>query len=61
MGADPKNVEARAEGRPPEESGSENPEVQAEAILAESEQRLEKGAAKAADGRAPGDRAGADG
>ena len=50
MGTRSKKVEARAEGRPPEESGSEDPEAQAAAILDDSEQRLEAGAAKAIDG-----------
>ena len=33
MGTTPQNVETRADGRPPEEAASENPEEQAEAIL----------------------------
>jgi hypothetical protein len=37
----PKNVETRADGRPPEEAASDDPEEQAEAILEESEERLE--------------------
>jgi hypothetical protein len=44
MGTPWKNVETRAEGRPPEERQSDNPEEQAEAILDDSEERLEKGA-----------------
>jgi hypothetical protein len=44
MGTPSKNVETRAEGRPPEERQSENPEGQAEAILEDSEERLKKGA-----------------
>jgi hypothetical protein len=43
MGISPKNVETRADGRPPEEAGSDDPEEQAEAILEESEERLEQG------------------
>jgi hypothetical protein len=46
MGTSPKNIETRADGRPPEEAGSEDPEGQAEAILEESEDRLEDGATK---------------
>jgi hypothetical protein len=44
----PKNVEPRAEGGPPEEAASENPEQQAEAILENSENRLKKGADRSA-------------
>lgn len=43
-----KNVETRAEGRPPEEAESEDPEEQAEAILEESEARVESGARRSA-------------
>jgi hypothetical protein len=43
MGQPPKNVETRADGRPPEEAGSDDPEEQAGAILEESEERLEQG------------------
>jgi hypothetical protein len=43
-----KNVETRADGRPPEEAESENPEEQAEAILEDSEDRLKQGAARSA-------------
>jgi hypothetical protein len=47
MGTSPKkNVETRADGRPPEEAGSDDPAGQAEAILEESEDRLEDGAIK---------------
>ena len=42
MGKPPKNVETRADGRPPEEAGSDDPEEQAEAILEESEERLQQ-------------------
>jgi hypothetical protein len=48
MGTTPKNVETRAEGRPPEEAGSDDPEEQAEAILEDSENRLEEGAKESA-------------
>jgi hypothetical protein len=41
---DADKVITRAEGRPPEEESSENPEAQAEAILKESEDRIEEGA-----------------
>jgi len=41
----PDNVTSRAEGRPPEESSSDNPAEQAEAILQESEDRVAEGAA----------------
>jgi hypothetical protein len=44
MGAKPNNVETRADGRPPEEAASDDPEAQAEAVLEESEQRLAEGA-----------------
>jgi hypothetical protein len=42
MGTPSKNIESRAEGRPPEEAGSDDPEPQAAAILEESEERLEE-------------------
>ena len=48
MGTTPKNVATRAEGRPPEEAASENPEEQAEAILEDSEDRLKQGARRSA-------------
>jgi hypothetical protein len=41
---DADNVTSRAEGRPPEEQSSEDPEVQAEVILQESEDRIAEGA-----------------
>jgi hypothetical protein len=41
MRVPPKNVETRADGRPPEEAEAENPEQQAEAVLEDSEDRLE--------------------
>ena len=41
---DPDSVAARADGRPPEEASSDNPMVQAQAILEESEERKEEGA-----------------
>jgi hypothetical protein len=44
MGTPSKNVGTRADGRPSEERHSENPEEQAEAILEDSEERLERGA-----------------
>jgi hypothetical protein len=44
METSPKNVETRADGRPPEEAGSDDPEEQAEAILEESEDRVEEAA-----------------
>jgi hypothetical protein len=40
---DANNVESRAEGRPPEEQTSEDPEAQAEAILQEFEDRIAEG------------------
>ena len=40
MGTSSKNVETRADGRPPEEAGSDDPKEQADAILEESEERL---------------------
>jgi hypothetical protein len=36
-----KNVATRADGRPPEEAQSDDPEQQAEAILDDSEERVE--------------------
>ena len=48
MGSSSKDVETRAEGRPPEEAESDNPKAQAEAILDESEDRLEEAAQKSA-------------
>jgi hypothetical protein len=47
---DPDQVARRAEGRPPEESSSEEPSAQAEAILEDSEDRIEGGADKSKDG-----------
>jgi len=44
---DPGAVASRAEGRPPEEAASDDPEAQAEAVLAESEERLVERAAEA--------------
>jgi hypothetical protein len=41
-------VSTRAEGRPPEEAGSEDPKAQAEAILDDSEIRVAQGAKKSA-------------
>jgi hypothetical protein len=41
---DADNVASRAEGRPPEEQTSDDPEAQAEAILQESEDRTAEGA-----------------
>lgn len=41
---DPKAVVSRADGRPPEEASSDDPEAQAQAILEESEERLADGA-----------------
>jgi hypothetical protein len=41
---DPKAVASRADGRPPEEATSDNPEAQAQAILEESEDRIAAGA-----------------
>lgn len=37
---DPERVKSRAEGRPPEEQWSEDPEAQAEAVLEDSEERV---------------------
>ena len=47
-----KNVEKRADGRPPEEAASENPEGQAEAILEDSEDRLKRGGDRSAANKA---------
>jgi hypothetical protein len=46
IGASPEadDVTARAEGRPPEEWSSDDPEAQAEAILMDSEDRIAEGA-----------------
>jgi hypothetical protein len=44
MGTSPKNAETRADARPPEEAGSDDPKGQAKAILEESENRVEDGA-----------------
>jgi hypothetical protein len=41
---DADSVRSRAEGRPPEEQTSKNPEAQAVAILQESEDRMADGA-----------------
>jgi hypothetical protein len=41
---DADNVMSRAEGRPPEEQTSDDPEAQAEAILQDSEDRIAEGA-----------------
>jgi hypothetical protein len=41
---DPQTVASRADGRPAEEESSDNPEVQAQVILEESEQRIVDGA-----------------
>ena len=43
---DPEEVASRADGRPPEEQSSEAPKAQAEAILEDSEERVEAGAAR---------------
>jgi hypothetical protein len=48
MGVPLKNIETRADGRPPEEAETENPEQQAEAILEDSEDRLENGMRRSA-------------
>ena len=44
VGPDADHVRRRADGRPPEEESSEDPEGQAEAILQESEDRTADGA-----------------
>jgi hypothetical protein len=41
---DPEAVASRADGRPPDEATSDNPEAQAQAILEESEDRIAAGA-----------------
>ncbi len=41
---DPATVASRADGRPPEEESSDDPEAQAQAILEESERRIVDGA-----------------
>lgn len=41
---DPQAVSSRADGRPPEEADSDNPEAQAQAILEDSEERTADGA-----------------
>jgi hypothetical protein len=43
---DPEKVASRAEGRPPEEGSSDDPEAQSEAILEESAQRTADAASK---------------
>jgi hypothetical protein len=43
----PDAVASRADGRPPAEAGSEDPDEQAQVILEESEDRMAAGAAKA--------------
>src|ERR1035437_8412950 len=43
---DPEAVSSRAEGRPPEEASTDDPERQAQVILEESEERILNGAAK---------------
>ena len=48
MGTTPRNVATRADGRTPEEAGSDDPEEQAVVILEDSEDRLEKGAKESA-------------
>lgn len=49
MALSPKNVETRADGRPPEGAESEDPEEQAEAILEDSEGRAERVAQRSED------------
>jgi hypothetical protein len=44
----PKAVASRADGRPPEESSSDDPHAQAQVILEESEERIADGAAASA-------------
>lgn len=46
---DSERVKSRAEGRPPEERSSDDPEAQAEAILEDSEDRVAQGSAKSED------------
>jgi hypothetical protein len=41
---DPEAVATRADGRPPEEASSDDPEAQAQTILLESEERIADGA-----------------
>jgi hypothetical protein len=41
---DPQAVSSRADGRPPEEASSDNPDAQAQAILEDSEKRTADGA-----------------
>jgi hypothetical protein len=41
---DPKAVSSRADGRPPEEASSDDPNAQAQVILEESEDRIADGA-----------------
>jgi hypothetical protein len=41
---DPKAVASRSDGRPPEEASSDDPDAQAQAILEESEERIDDGA-----------------
>jgi hypothetical protein len=48
VGTSSKDVETRAEGRPPEEAESDNPEAQAEAILDDSEGRLKEASQESA-------------
>ncbi len=48
MGTSSKDVETRAEGRPPEEAESDDPEAQAAAILDDSEGRLEEASQESA-------------
>jgi hypothetical protein len=43
----PEAVASRADGRPPDEAGSADPDHQAQVILEESEERIAAGAAKA--------------
>jgi hypothetical protein len=45
---DPRAVVSRADGRPPEEFSSDDPEAQAQVILEESEERIADGAAASA-------------
>ena len=48
MGTSSKDVETRAEGRPPEEAASDDPKAQAAAILEDSQGRLEKASRESA-------------
>ena len=52
MGSPSKKCATRADGRPPEESRSDIPQEQAEAILEDSEERLAKGSERSAGGNA---------